>query len=215
MRNTSIIKAEGQTSIEAASAAVGGCRGFTGLRSRVRLLAAASGTFVAALACVAAVGTPAQAKTTPVTDQIHVNGSVIPVGNNGANCQEQGVGWKSAALSVKMTGTDCAGANASQSGVYDLTVYTSVPGWASPFVSVSQPAGGGYWTTNYGGDEVMWTNTPVRVKDPFCSLPVATGDVSLSVAMNEDGITHTSASISPDIRDSLIGLAACFGETFA
>jgi hypothetical protein len=214
MGNTSIIRAEGQTSIEPASAAVSRSR-FNGLRSRVRLLATASGTFVAALACVAAVGTPAQAKTTPVTKRVHVKGSVMPVGNNGANCQEQGVGWSSAPLKVTMTGTICAGTNASKSGVYNLTVYTSIAGWASPFVSVTGVTGGGHWTSEYGGDEVMSTNTHVTVRDPFCSLPVASGNVSLSVAMNEDGNTHKSASISPDIKDSLLGLAACLGETFA
>ena len=213
MSNTSIIRAKRQTSNERASATFGRSRRRHSLRSRWPLLAAASGALVASLACAAAIGAPAQAQTTAASSNA-LTPNVIPVGSSGANCQAQGVGWSSHPLTVTMTGTICAGAKASQSGVYGLTVHTSVPGWASPFVSVTGVNGGGSWTSAYGGDEVMSTSTHIRISDPFCSLPVATGNVNLSVAMNQDGVTHKSASISPNVQDSLIGLAACIGETF-
>ncbi len=157
---------------------------------------------------LAAVGTPAQART------ISLGPSAMPVGHGGADCKQQGVGWSSAPLSVTTTGQICAGATASGSACYNIRVPTSVPGWAAPFVRVTGVNGGCSWTTNHGGAVLLATTTSVRVSDPFCG-PVASGTINESVAMNQDGQTWKSASPSVNLEDTLIRLAGCLGESFA
>jgi hypothetical protein len=139
---------------------------------------------IAALACAAAVSTPALAAT--------------------STCKAGGVGWSSVPFSANENATMCdsGGTNGSGYCVHPQVPYT-IPGWASLFVSVTGVQAGCYHVTSYGGAESMWANISLAVTDPLEPWSVVHGTVWLRLAMNSGGTFYKQAGASASLINVL------------
>ena len=158
--------------------------------SHSHLVAAALAT-IAALACAATVSAPAQAAT--------------------STCKAGGVGWSSIPFTATETATFCDSGGTSGSGYcVNPQVHYTIPGWASPFVSVTGIQAGCYHVSSYGGAESMWANISLAVTDPFEPWNVVHGTVWLRVAMNSGGTFYKQTGASANVLDFLGLIVSAF-----
>jgi hypothetical protein len=157
--------------------------------SHSRLVSAILAT-IAALACAAAVSSPAQAAT--------------------STCKAGGVGWSSLPVSATESATMCDSGGTTGSGYcVEPQVHYTIPSWASLFVSVTGVQAGCYHITSYDGAESMWANISLAVTDPLEPWNVVHGTVWLRLAMNSSGTFYKQAGASASLVDviKLLGSA--------
>jgi hypothetical protein len=144
------------------------------LRRRIGLFAAAA---LSTVAVTGALSAPAFAAT-----KAAVSSTV---------CRGISVTYRSAPFSGNMYGTLCNnGTGGSCPGGPNLA--TSIPGWASLFISITSVNGGCYRPT--ADTESMWVNIGVRVSD---GLSTVDGTVWLRAAEAPDGTVSYQAGATP------------------
>lgn len=148
------------------------------LRTAGALLAA-----VATIAIAAVSSAPAQAATN--------------------NCYARGVGYSSAPFSATMSGTICNNGSGGSCPA-GVNVSTSIPFWASPFVTVTGITKGCYYLPDsYGGAESMWSNISIKITEPLEPWVTVAGTVWLRIAVTHNGTTYTQAGATENLFASL------------
>ena len=127
--------------------------------------------FAAVAATTLAVLTAAAASSAPAFASTNV-------------CRGFNTTYKSSPFTATMSGTLCNnGSGGSCPGGPHLS--TSIPGWASPFVSITGVSGGCYFTSKH--TESMWINIGIQVTDPLDPWVKIDGTVWLRAAEAANG----------------------------
>jgi len=167
-----------------------GGTGRLGLRSR---LVSAGVAAIAALACTAAISTPAQAA----------------VSHTSPACYGRQDGWNSAPFQAVETATLCDIGNSS--GYCNAPNVTwNVPAWARLFVRVTGIQAGCYHISNYGGAESMWANVSISVTNPTDVFSSVSGTVWMRIAVSHNGATHYQSGAGESVISFLELVAGAF-----